>query len=52
MCIRDRLCSPGQFVHIKCSPDLLLRRPISLCDVEQDTIRLVIESVGKGSRCV
>ena len=44
------LCSPGQFVHIKCSPDLLLRRPISLCDVEQDTIRLVIESVGKGSQ--
>ena len=44
------LCSPGQFVHIKCSPDLLLRRPISLCAVEQDTIRLVLESVGKGSQ--
>ena len=44
------LCSPGQFVHIKCSDELLLRRPISLCDVEDDTIRLVIESVGKGSK--
>ncbi len=43
------VAKPGQFVHIKCSDELLLRRPISLCDVEDDTIRLVVESVGKGS---
>ncbi|MBQ3391095.1 MAG: dihydroorotate dehydrogenase electron transfer subunit, partial [Clostridia bacterium] len=28
------VAKPGQFVHIKCSDELLLRRPISLCDVE------------------
>lgn len=40
---------PGQFVHIKCGDDMLLRRPISLCDVEDGTIRLVIESAGVGT---
>ena len=41
---------PGQFVHIKCGDDMLLRRPISLCDATDDTLRLVIEDVGKGSK--
>jgi dihydroorotate dehydrogenase electron transfer subunit len=40
---------PGQFVHIKCGEDMLLRRPISICDTADDTLRLVIEGVGAGS---
>lgn len=40
---------PGQFVHIKCGDDMLLRRPISICDAGDDTLRLMIEDVGTGS---
>jgi dihydroorotate dehydrogenase electron transfer subunit len=40
---------PGQFVHIKCGDDMLLRRPISICDATDETLRLMIEDVGAGS---
>ena len=40
----------GQFVHIKCGEGLLLRRPISICDVEQDLLRVVFEVRGDGTR--
>ncbi len=40
---------PGQFLHIKCGDDMLLRRPISICDADDETMRLVIENVGVGS---
>ncbi len=43
-------CKPGQFLHIKCSEDLLLRRPISLCDADSNTMRLIIEDVGAGTK--
>ncbi|HWP79937.1 MAG TPA: dihydroorotate dehydrogenase electron transfer subunit [Candidatus Acidoferrum sp.] len=41
---------PGQFLHIKCGDDMLLRRPISICDAADDTMRIVVEDVGAGSR--
>ncbi len=41
---------PGQFVHVKCAEGMLLRRPISICDVEGDCLRIVFEVRGEGTR--
>lgn len=43
---------PGQFVHIKCPSyeQIFLRRPISICDVNGDVMRLVYEVRGKGTK--
>ena len=40
---------PGQFVQVLV-PSKTLRRPISVCDVEEDTIRLVFEIRGEGTQ--
>lgn len=42
---------PGQFVEVRCNvPDVMLRRPISVCDVPaSDSLDLLIKAVGKGS---
>jgi len=40
----------GQFVHIKCGGETLLRRPISICDTNEDTLRLIIEIKGEGTK--
>ena len=45
-----RSALPGQFVHIKCGDGLLLRRPISICDAEGDTLRIVFQARGAGTR--
>lgn len=39
---------PGQFVNIKLD-SLFLRRPISVCDCEEDTLTLIYKIVGKGT---
>lgn len=43
----------GQFLHIKCGDGLLLRRPISICDWQEDTpdnlLRIVFEARGAGT---
>ena len=46
-----RRVSPGQFLNVKVSDgvDPLLRRPISVCDVEGDLVRIVFRSVGRGT---
>lgn len=44
-----RAALPGQFVHIKCGHSRLLRRPISICDVKGDRLRLVFEVRGDGT---
>ena len=41
---------PGQFVHAACGERLLLRRPISICDVDGNRLRLVFDTVGEGTR--
>ncbi len=43
---------PGQFVHIRVSPDRLLRRPVSimLTHSEKGTIDLLVKAVGDGTR--
>lgn len=42
---------PGQFLNVRVSPgpDPVLRRPISVCDVERDSLRLVYRVVGRGT---
>ncbi len=45
-----RAAKPGQFVNIKCGEGNLLRRPISICDAEGDTLRVVFQAKGEGTR--
>lgn len=40
--------SPGQFVNIRLE-GLYLRRPISVCDLEGDTLTLIYKTVGEGT---
>lgn len=40
--------SPGQFVNIKLD-GLFLRRPISVCDMEDDRLTIIYKVVGKGT---
>ena len=42
------ITSPGQFVNIKID-GLFLRRPISVCDAEGDTLTIIYKVVGKGT---
>jgi dihydroorotate dehydrogenase electron transfer subunit len=46
-----RRVQPGQFLNVKVSsgPDPLLRRPISVCDVERNRVRLVFKVKGRGT---
>ena len=43
-------CVPGQFLHIGCGEHLLLRRPISICDIDGDKLTLVFELRGEGTK--
>lgn len=40
----------GQFLHLSCGEGNLLRRPISICAVEGERIRIVFEVKGDGTR--
>lgn len=42
------VAGPGQFVDIKL-PGLFLRRPISVCDCNQEGLTLIYRAVGKGT---
>ena len=42
------ISAPGQFVNIKLS-GLYLRRPISVCDKDGDTLTIIYKVVGKGT---
>ena len=44
----DDITAPGQFVNIKLD-GLFLRRPISVCDLENGVLTLVYKVVGKGT---
>ncbi len=44
-------CLPGQFAQLRAdAPGVLLRRPISIHDVENDTISFLVQVVGEGTR--
>ena len=40
--------APGQFVNIKLD-GLFLRRPISVCDLGENTLTIIYKAVGKGT---
>ena len=40
----------GQFLHIKCGHSRILRRPISICDINDDKITFVFEIKGEGTK--
>lgn len=40
---------PGQFINIKV-PDKYLRRPISVCDFDADTVTVIYKVVGEGTK--
>ncbi len=40
--------APGQFLHFRCG-DKMLRRPISICDVQGNAIRVLFEIRGEGT---
>ena len=44
----SHITAPGQFVNIRLD-GFYLRRPISVCDVEGDTLTLIYKVVGKGT---
>lgn len=41
--------TPGQFVHLACGEANLLRRPISICDILPQGLRVVYEVKGEGT---
>jgi dihydroorotate dehydrogenase electron transfer subunit len=43
------MAQPGQFVNITCGEGFLLRRPISICDVEGENLRVVFQVRGEGT---
>ena len=45
----SHITAPGQFVNIALS-GLYLRRPISVCDVEEDKLTIIYKAVGKGTQ--
>ncbi len=40
--------NPGEFVNLEI-PELFLRRPISVCDFDKDTLTIIYKTVGKGT---
>lgn len=43
------LAQPGQFVHITCGEGSFLRRPISICDVRGEELKIVFQVKGEGT---
>ena len=43
------ITTPGQFVNIKLD-GLYLRRPISVCDISENTVTIIYKVVGKGTK--
>ena len=44
------IAQPGQFIHVLCGGDTLLRRPISICDSGDGWLRFVYQVRGKGTK--
>ena len=44
-----RESKPGQFLHIRCGEERLLRRPISISDVRGSELTFVVEARGEGT---
>lgn len=44
------LAKAGQFVHISCGEGNMLRRPISICDIEGENLKIVFQVKGEGTK--
>jgi len=42
----------GQFIHVKCGGDTYLRRPISICEIKDNTLRFIFQVRGKGTKAL
>ncbi|MBE7020617.1 MAG: dihydroorotate dehydrogenase electron transfer subunit [Ruminococcaceae bacterium] len=42
----------GQFIHVKCDNSVFLRRPISICEVKNNTLRFIFQVRGKGTEAL
>ena len=40
----------GQFVNVKCGEGRLLRRPLSICQINGDRVKLVFDTKGEGTK--
>lgn len=47
----SHITAPGQFVNIKLD-GLFLRRPISVCDLQDDLLTIVYKAIGKGTEAM
>ncbi len=45
-----RAAETGQFLHIACGGPTFLRRPISICDTGDTTVRFIFQVKGEGTR--
>ena len=45
------ITAPGQFVNIQLS-GMFLRRPISVCDYDENSLTIVYKVVGKGTKAM
>ncbi|MBR4892576.1 MAG: dihydroorotate dehydrogenase electron transfer subunit [Clostridia bacterium] len=39
----------GQFIHVKCDNSVYLRRPISICEIKNNTLKFIFQVRGKGT---
>lgn len=48
------ICTPGQFINIKINDSLqpYLRRPMSICDYDENHITIIFRVVGEGTKCL
>ena len=47
----SEITAPGQFINIQID-GLFLRRPISVCDLEGNTLTIIYKTVGKGTKAM
>ncbi|MDR1101558.1 MAG: dihydroorotate dehydrogenase electron transfer subunit [Clostridiales bacterium] len=47
-----RQAKPGQFLHILPEGNVTLRRPISICEINDNRVRFIFEVVGEGTRLI
>lgn len=48
----NKICKPGQFLHILCGGNSFLRRPVSICDVSKNSLRFIFEIRGEGTKAL
>ena len=42
----------GQFIHINCGDSFTLRRPVSICEIGEISLRFIFDVRGKGTKAL